>query len=1002
MQAPAGQPAGGKLPKNACQADGCGKDLTHMTFYHQRNRICAIHTKADVFERDGVQMRFCQRCGRSHPLGDFDPGKHSCRAELEKHNARRRKAKAELEAKKRKAAGGDGRWCADAMGSSAAGSDDGRVYASDMQRRTAAVLSGTRWQAPSSLEEGGAPPVPAHGFTGMLQPAFPGPAMLQHDAVAAQAAPLPPLHFEVPPMEELEAVARGSDSDLADDISAWLSRHLSDATCGDAIERPPAPTSGQPVWQSYQPLPPPLPPSLVSAWQPVRPVSSRDMASLLMQPAAVPPAAAVPLSRLPTLPDVVVVGQPVLALRAHQAQPGPRNLPGAPTQEGVLLWSAEDAEQAPAGDAAPWSVISTVSVKLFGCEPSELPPNLRSHLATWFEDNALASLEGYLRPGCLHLTVQALLHAGLPPVAEEAGAAAHLLPPLPGEVCRPAPARATGGCGKCAAAGTKRPAPEARAPAADGPAAVRRIVAAMLASDVSLWRSKTLLVQADGHVGLVHQGQLRQTWSIDSAPSDRAVPAICSTSPSVLLGSRPVALVVSGINLLQDDTELLCRLQGRYLEPLEAQCANCTCRASRSSCSVAASSVAAEQSTSWEASCCGCCLGRVAPAGLPAAASPLQTVRLQLEGGLPQGLMYLDIQKGAYIATRGAQILVVGSPAVESELSNLAATNPVVLRAWMAELGTVAEWLGSRGKVQWRLVERAAARVLFWAVGRGLPATAAMALSVLQQPGSSDKMQDAPPLHDAPFCDGLALLGSIASSVERRAQRIAAALGRGKELAGSDGLSLVHKAVQSGSVATLQAVLGWGSDSGKPWRCDEAGPFGVTPLHLCAVVPDPVLSGQLAGMLMDRCMPGRVAWHTTRTADGLTPADFAQLGSPSSAVDWSAVRTLVCNSVLAPAAPPTAKPLAAGAEPDGGAPRAADALHQEDDWRPATPRRCMCVGDCPCSRRVDGASCCMDSLLADGSACCGARDGKCACCSGNAAAMLLAAPVAGDCCGGAH
>jgi hypothetical protein len=81
-----------------------------MTFYHQRNRsvarqaggrasaapaareprlssadpaalrrICAVHTKADMFERDGVQMRFCQRCGRSHPLGDFDPGKHSCR-----------------------------------------------------------------------------------------------------------------------------------------------------------------------------------------------------------------------------------------------------------------------------------------------------------------------------------------------------------------------------------------------------------------------------------------------------------------------------------------------------------------------------------------------------------------------------------------------------------------------------------------------------------------------------------------------------------------------------------------------------------------------------------------------------------------------------------------------------------------------------------------------------------------------------------------------------------
>ena len=86
------------------------------------------------------------------------------------------------------------------MGSSAEGSDDVRVRASAMQLRTAAVPAGTRWQAPSSLEEDSAPP----GFAGLLRPAFPGPALLQDDAAAAQAALLPPLHFEVPPMEDLE------------------------------------------------------------------------------------------------------------------------------------------------------------------------------------------------------------------------------------------------------------------------------------------------------------------------------------------------------------------------------------------------------------------------------------------------------------------------------------------------------------------------------------------------------------------------------------------------------------------------------------------------------------------------------------------------------------------------------------------------------------------------------------------------------------------------------
>ena len=41
--------------------------------------------------RQGQELRFCQRCGRAHALDEFDPGKHSCRAQLEKHNARRRK-----------------------------------------------------------------------------------------------------------------------------------------------------------------------------------------------------------------------------------------------------------------------------------------------------------------------------------------------------------------------------------------------------------------------------------------------------------------------------------------------------------------------------------------------------------------------------------------------------------------------------------------------------------------------------------------------------------------------------------------------------------------------------------------------------------------------------------------------------------------------------------------------------------------------------------------------
>ena len=40
---------------------------------------------------DGRRQRFCQQCGRYHDLAAFDGDKRSCRARLQRHNARRRK-----------------------------------------------------------------------------------------------------------------------------------------------------------------------------------------------------------------------------------------------------------------------------------------------------------------------------------------------------------------------------------------------------------------------------------------------------------------------------------------------------------------------------------------------------------------------------------------------------------------------------------------------------------------------------------------------------------------------------------------------------------------------------------------------------------------------------------------------------------------------------------------------------------------------------------------------
>lgn len=78
------------IPVWCSQVDACSANLGDLSFYHQRNHICADHLKAECFSVRSVLSRFCQRCGLSHPLTDFDGLRKSCRASLEKHNNRRR------------------------------------------------------------------------------------------------------------------------------------------------------------------------------------------------------------------------------------------------------------------------------------------------------------------------------------------------------------------------------------------------------------------------------------------------------------------------------------------------------------------------------------------------------------------------------------------------------------------------------------------------------------------------------------------------------------------------------------------------------------------------------------------------------------------------------------------------------------------------------------------------------------------------------------------------
>ena len=87
------KPSSSKTPPapNVCQVEDCRAPLEGLKEFHQRYKICDFHLKLESITRFGEKLRFCQQCGKFQPLEEFDGAKRSCRARLQRHNARRRK-----------------------------------------------------------------------------------------------------------------------------------------------------------------------------------------------------------------------------------------------------------------------------------------------------------------------------------------------------------------------------------------------------------------------------------------------------------------------------------------------------------------------------------------------------------------------------------------------------------------------------------------------------------------------------------------------------------------------------------------------------------------------------------------------------------------------------------------------------------------------------------------------------------------------------------------------
>ena len=475
------------------------------------------------------------------------------------------------------------------------------------------------------------------------------------------------------------------------------------------------------------------------------------------------------------------------------------------------------------------NVSHKISVKMFDIVPHQLPADLRSQVGGWYEpggEETIAGLQSYIRPGCLHLLVDN---------------SSHVAP------------------------------------------SVEHILQEMRQSGDDVWFKTTMLVQSGPQfetVSLVHNGIIRKSWSVPPRPT----PYIDSVSPRVVLASSPDPVVVQGAVLLREDTELVCRLQGKYLDPVEVSCTDCGCR-----------QIKKIEGRDRNNPCCGCCMGRI-----PASSHAEQTIRVLLPTStgapLPPGAITLDMIKGAYMPPKArARILVVNNPRVRDEL------NRVPLDRVFNDLVAVYDCIGGNGSFSDdKAVKQAAIKILHWSVLLGLMATAEAMLMLIND-GEHCKCDSREAANDI-----LSILAGAANGCKATAFR---------EARNYNKWSLLHRAVMSKRQKVVETVLQWGEQEGgagqgggNAWRCDEPGVGGITPLHLAAMIPKEAVARSIAVMLMSACRPGERAWTTAVAADGLSCADV-----------WSKMGSRVMDDIFS-----------------------------SEVEVPNTPQHCMCRGSCPC------------------------------------------------------
>ncbi|KAF8065724.1 SPL3 [Scenedesmus sp. PABB004] len=852
-----------------CQVPGCTADLAACKGYHQRYRICEDHAKMEVVQDlPGGAQRFCQQCARFHALAAFDGAKRSCRQQLQRHNALRRKGPAAP-------AGG-----ATSVTASAAAT----VVAPRGGKRGAsggkpAPAPAKRSKAPASLRR--ASPPKTSSIESNTQ--------LSHD-LASEGGERPAAQGRTAPTTAAGAAA-GGGTPRAPTASLHQSPQRSSAAAG----APPPPREGDAelLWDLVgQLLDAPAPESAAPAPAPApagddEAAAARALESILGQLAApagqqqgatsaparlqdggwqgshsssVSAASGSDLGgaggaacfssapgcggggALPVPGDLL--GDVLSALAAFEPQQQPQLAPAGLAPLGGLLapqaaprGSPEIISAAPAwpaggaalmeacGDWVPHTALlqlHTVSLKLHGVTPASLAPDLRDQLVSAVLRASLH--EAFLRPGCTLVTLDAWArHA---PCPGGAGAAAEAA-----ETAR----RLCGGAGGAGGGGAARGAARARVQAGRGLAewAPGRGVAELRAEPpaVTLVSRPALLSGADGD----DDGGPWLAVAVDGLARGEAL------AVSVRCGGAYQAIAPGSVTV----------------EP----------------CALAGARRAGEAVLVW-----------LQLARAPPRPGPLRLEVTAASSGASGSALALACDDAALVAElnaaaeRGTTGDVASEQALLGELGLALEVGAALADDAPRGVGAAGRRLAHYSGADVALLVRSARRLVAAAVRAGCPATAAALL----------------PLAGVGLGSADALLDAVAAAGTDALPRDWA------------GAGLLHLAVASQSAPTLAWLLAWGAAAGATWLprvTAAAAPGGLSPLHLAALAD----CWHMAELLTDVAPAAAAAWFGRAAAGGDDGAS-ASGAAPGPA----AAALLASTALLAEGATPAALAALAG------------------------------------------------------------------------------------------